>query len=137
VKNKGFTLMELLVAVVMISILAAIVLPTTNLTLERMKEMELKHNLMEIRTGLDAYKEGGYSKKSGENTPSGYPLNLNDLVKTHILRSIPRDPFNDTTSDDVNDMWKKVPFSTSDDSWYDIRSKSTGVALDGTKFNTW
>jgi len=129
--------MELLVSVVIISILAAIVLPTTNLALERMKEMELMHDLMQIRQALDTYKDKGYSKTNGDNTPSGYPMNLNELVTTHILRRIPSDPMNPPTSDDVNTWWKKVPFSSTDSSWYDVRSKSTGVALDGTKFDTW
>lgn len=129
--------MELLVSVLIISILAAIVLPTTNLALERMKEMELNHNLMELRKGLDIYKDKGYSKKNGDNTPSGYPINLSELVTSHVLRSVPEDPMHPSSNPDVNTWWKKVPFSSTDLSWYDIRSKSTGVALDGTKFNTW
>lgn len=129
--------MELLVSVLIISILAAIVLPTTNLALERMKEMELNHNLMELRKGLDIYKDKGYSKKNGDNTPSGYPINLSELVTSHVLRSVPEDPMHPSSNSDVNTWWKKIPFSSTDLSWYDIRSKSTGVALDGTKFNTW
>ncbi|WP_410572519.1 type II secretion system protein, partial [Bacillus sp. SIMBA_031] len=52
----GFTLLELLVSLAILAILAMLVLPITQLEVQRMREKDLRLALREIRIGIDAYK---------------------------------------------------------------------------------
>ena len=79
-KVKGFTLIELVVAVAIVGILAAAALPLNELVVQRAKEQDLRRALRDIRTAIDAHKqasdEGRIVKKTGE---SGYPKKLEEL----------------------------------------------------------
>jgi len=155
--SRGLTLVELLIAMAILSILAAAVLPVAEVTVRRTKEIELRRVLREIRTAIDAYK-ADYDKAVKENTlpggatlgDSGYPEDLETLVqgkdwgganktKKKYLRRIPRDPF-----DVYDDGWGLRSYADDADStvWgggdvYDVYSQSTATALDGTLYNTW
>ena len=48
--NRGLSLIELVVTMVILSILGALILPSAQMTSKRVKEIELKRNLREIRT---------------------------------------------------------------------------------------
>ncbi|WP_432821061.1 type II secretion system protein [Trichloromonas sp.] len=154
---RGLTLVELLIAMAILSILAAAVLPVAEVTVRRSKEIELRRNLREIRTAIDAYK-ADYDKAVEENTlpggatlgDSGYPEDLETLVKgkdwggaskekRKYLRRIPQDPF-----DEYDEGWGLRSYADDADStvWggddiYDVYSQSTATALDGTLYNTW
>jgi len=84
--NKGITLTELVVVMAVMSILAAVVMPTVRVSVRRSKEIELKRDLRTMRDAIDNYKklwdEGRISKlgPSG-NAESGYPKTLEDLTK--------------------------------------------------------
>ena len=55
-KEHGFTLIEMMATVVIISILATGILPLSQVIYKRTSELELKNNLRTIRTALDEYK---------------------------------------------------------------------------------
>src|SRR5687767_8212511 len=55
-QSLGFTLLELLITVAIISLVATVALPLAELTVQRGKELELKRSLRQIRDGIDAYK---------------------------------------------------------------------------------
>ncbi|MDO9220076.1 MAG: type II secretion system protein, partial [Thiobacillus sp.] len=55
--QSGFTLIEMVVTVAIVSLLASIALPLAEVTATRSKEHELRLSLREIRTALDAYKQ--------------------------------------------------------------------------------
>jgi general secretion pathway protein G len=155
--TKGLTLLELLIAMVILSILAAAVLPVAEVTVRRSKEIELRRILREMRTAIDAYKLD-YDKAVKENIlpggatfgDSGYPKDLETLVqgkdwggaskmKKKYLRRIPPDPF-----DEYDEGWGLRSYADDADStvWggndvYDVYSQSTATALDGTLYNTW
>ena len=154
---RGLTLVELLVAMAILSVLAAAVLPVAEVTVRRTKEIELRRALREIRSAIDAYKED-YDKAVKDNTlpggaslgDSGYPEDLETLVtgkdwggpnkiKRKYLRRIPSDPF-----DEYGDGWGLRSYADDADStvWggedvYDVYSQSGRTALDGTSYSTW
>lgn len=153
--RHGMTLVELLIAVTLLSILAAAVLPFTRMTVQRTKELELKRNLRTIRTALDEYKKSydkavEQKKIIASSNVSGFPKTLELLVegddfgglhqiKQKFLRKIPRDPMNLE-----NGAWGLRSYKDEPDSkiWgkedvYDVYSLSEGVALDGSRYKDW
>src|SRR6266446_324491 len=106
--DRGLTLVELLVTLVILSILAAAALPYAEVTVRREKELELRRALRDVRTAVDAFYEdwkgGKISRTSTAASEDGYPKTLQVLVdgadsgdakasKRRYLRRIPRDPF--------------------------------------------
>ncbi|HKL25965.1 MAG TPA: type II secretion system protein [Desulfuromonadales bacterium] len=155
VSCRGLTLLELLLAVVILSILASAVLPMAEVAATRSKELELRRNLRQIRTAIDDYK-ADYDRAVREKKiiptldETGYPPDLETLVegtdwsglynfKRRYLRKIPRDPF-----DEYDEGWglrsyeddPDAYFQTGDDV-YDVYSQSDRLALDGTPYKTW
>ena len=157
--NKGFSFIELLVCLSIMSILAMVAIPTVELSIKRQKEQELKIALREIRNALDEYKYASDSnqipKKIGE---SGYPPNLEILVKgvnstrnlennkIFFLRRIPVDPMRSRDSkfdSKSNRNWGLRSYSSSaedpreGEDVYDVYSKSTELGLNGVPYNEW
>jgi general secretion pathway protein G len=146
----GLTLVELIFTVAIVSILSLAALPLARVTIQREREVELRRNLREIREAIDRYKDaadrGFVELKFGSE---GYPPDMETLVKgvaqlnavdkkLKFLRRIPRDPMTGSTE------WGLRSSQDSPDSKsyggqnvYDIFSKSTGTALDGTKYADW
>jgi general secretion pathway protein G len=144
------TLVELIAVVTIISILALAALPLTRVALKREKEIALRQALREIREAIDRYKDaadrGFIQVKVGTE---GYPPDLETLVKgvsmvnavdkkLRFLRRIPVDPMTGDTE------WGLRSYQDSPDSGsfggqnvFDVYSKSSGVALDGTKYSEW
>jgi general secretion pathway protein G len=145
--QRGFTLMELIVATMILIILTSMALPLAKVTIKREKEKELRRDLWEMRDAIDRYKDaadrGGFQTKVDSQN---YPPTLEDLVKgvdvqgkkVRFLRKIPTDPMTGTTEWGMRSM-QDDPDS---DSWggqsvFDVYTKSTGEALDGTKYKDW
>ena len=153
--ERGFTFVEMLVVVALVSILAAAVVPLSKVTMQRHREIELRRALREIRTAIDHYKDavdGGQIPASRVRPGSeGYPPDLETLVvgveaagqgttdrKLKFLRRIPIDPMTREAN------WGMRSYEDRPDSrsWgggnvYDVYSKSDGTALDGTKYQDW
>ena len=157
--NRGLSLIELVVTMVILGILCSMILPSARMTSTRVKEIELKRNLREIRTALDEYKKT-YDKAVDEkkiipslNKPGGYPETLKVLVegfdfgglvsyKKKFLRKIPGDPFHPVKEGE--EPWGLRSFEDDSDSnsWggqdvFDVYSLSDGKAIDGTKYKDW
>ncbi len=146
----GMTLIELLVAVAVLGVLAAAAMPLVEVTVTRNKELDLRRDLRQLREGIDQFKFE-YDKAKGNVVDAradfkkrvsvdrtGYPLTLDEMVETKILRRIPRDPMTE------NGQWITRSFSDNPDSSlsdgkdvYDVHSASKAVGLDGTKHDTW
>lgn len=154
-QQSGFTLIELLVTVTIVAILASVALPLSELSQQRAKENELRQDLREIRTAIDAYKQAvdeGRILKSLDQ--SGYPPRLSILVdgavdakspvaqKIYFLRRIPKDPFGDEASD-AESSWRKRSYDSPSDvpreggDVYDVYSSSTRTGLNGIPYKEW
>jgi general secretion pathway protein G len=145
--EAGVTLIELIIVCTVLSILAMAVLPAVKFTVKRNKERELRQDLWEMRTAIDAYKDaadkGGFMTKADSNN---YPPDLQTLVdgvdiqtkKVRFLRSIPVDPMTGTADWGMRSN-QDEPDSDSfgGQDVYDVYTKSDGTALDGSKYNTW
>jgi general secretion pathway protein G len=78
---RGFTLIELVVTLALVGVMAMVAVPLYEVTAIRMKEMELRSALRQIRTALDAYKDAADSGKIQKDAgDSGYPPTLKVLV---------------------------------------------------------
>jgi len=125
---RGFTLIELMVVMAIISVLLAIALPIYQKSIIRAKESVLRNNLFTLRTMIDEYT---IDKQKA-------PESLQDLVSEGYLRQIPQDPMTGS-----NDTWRvimedqPVGGSTSSPGVFDVRSGSDKVALDTTNYSDW
>jgi general secretion pathway protein G len=146
-RQSGMTLVELIVAVAIMAILACGVLPISRTVVKREREKELRAALWMMRDAIDRYKDaadrGAFIIKLGSE---GYPPDLDELVKgvdvqgkkIKFLRHIPKDPMTNGTDWGLRSM-QDDPTS---ESWggqavFDVYTKSTGTALDGTKYSDW
>ena len=79
--SRGFTLIELVVTLTLVSVLALVVVPMYDMTIRHKKESELRDSLRTIREALDAYKSASDSGYISRGTAdSGYPPDLQTLV---------------------------------------------------------
>jgi general secretion pathway protein G len=124
----GFTLIELMVVMAIISILLAIALPIYQKSIIRSKESVLRSNLFTLRTMIDEYT---IDKQHA-------PQTLQDLVTEGYLRQVPQDPM--TGSDQT---WKVIMEDTaigganSPPGIFDVKSGSDKTALDGSAYADW
>lgn len=157
--NRGLSLIELVVTMVILGILTSMIIPSARMTSIRLKELELKQSLREIRSALDEYKKN-YDKAVEEkkiipslNKPAGYPETLQVLVdgydfgglvgyKKKFLRRIPTDPFHPVKEGEPAWGMRSYEDEPDSSSWggqdvFDVYSLSDGTALDGTKYKDW
>lgn len=157
--SKGFTLIELIVTVTIVSILASVTMPMLKMTVQRSKETELRANLRQIREAIDAYKkaadEGRIKKNIQDN---GYPPNLEILVngvldekdvnkrQLKFLRKIPLDPMTNVANADTEALpnnWGLRSYESdaaepvAGDDVYDVYSLSAQIGINGVPYAKW
>jgi general secretion pathway protein G len=126
--RRGFTLIELMVVLTIITILVSIAVPYYQKSILRTKETLLRNNLFTLRTVIDEYT---YDKQKA-------PQTLQDLVTEGYLRAVPMDPM--TGSDN---SWKLImedatsSVNQNEPGIFDVRSGSDKTGLDGTSYAEW
>ncbi len=148
--QRGMTLLELILTCAILLILTSTALPIAKYAVVREREGELRHNLLEIRDAIDRYKDAAdHNQIRVEIGSEGYPPDLETLVKgvqlgasgdkkIRFLRKIPVDPMTGRAEWGLRAV-QDDPDSTH---WggknvFDVYSKSTNTALDGTKYSDW
>lgn len=147
--EAGMTLLELIIACAILMVLSSAALPIAKYTIIRQREAELHRDLREMRDAVDRYKDAADRNQIRVEIGSeGYPPDLDTLVKgvqvgtsdkkIRFLRKIPVDPMTGHADWGLRAV-QDDPDSTS---WggknvFDVYSKSTGTALDGTKYSDW
>lgn len=126
--KAGYTLIEILIVMTIISILVAIAVPLYQKSILRSKESVLKNNLFTMRTVIDEYT---FDKQKA-------PQSLDDLVTEGYLRQVPIDPMTGS-----NQTWRVVmedaltSVDQTEPGIYDIRSGSDQKSLEGTPYSEW
>jgi general secretion pathway protein G len=146
-RERGLTLVELIVTVAILSILASAAVPVVRFQVKRTNERMLRYYLWQMRDAIDHYKDAADKNAFQIKVDSqGYPPDLETLVngvdvqgkKVKFLRRIPVDPMTGKAEWGMRSM-QDDPKSDSygGQSVFDVYSKSQGTALDGTKYSDW
>lgn len=128
VRERGFTIIELLVVMTLIVILASVGMTQYKNSQTRAEEAVLKENLFRMRDAIDQY----YADKNK------WPSDLADLVSSGYIREVPIDSMTKSA-----DTWQTVPAEpdannpSSSGGISDVKSGSERDALDGTKYSDW
>jgi general secretion pathway protein G len=155
--KRGFTLIEMVITVAIVSLLASVVLPMAELVVQRSKEHDLRIALRQIRSALDEYRQAvDEGRVANSNQQSGYPPTLQVLVdgvvdasspdrkhRIYFLRRIPRDPMISDPGKQDDETWGKRSYASSFDApeegedVFDVYSLSPAVGLNGISYRNW
>ena len=127
-RQSGFTLVELLIVISLISILAAMGLVQYRNSVIASKEAVLRTDLFRMRDAIDQY----YADKGK------YPSALDSLVSDGYMRKVPEDPITKSA-----DTWTTEPAEpdptnpSAEPGIYNVKSGAPGTALDGSSYSDW
>ena len=127
-RDRGFTLIELMIVISMILILVSISIPAYNQSILRAKESVLKQDLFQLRSLISQYT---LDKQKA-------PQSLDDLVQAGYIKQIPVDPMTGSNSSwtvDQEDSLMSV--DQQDPGISDVHSGASQVSSDGTAYSTW
>jgi general secretion pathway protein G len=125
-KDRGFTLLELMIVISIIIILAAITLPQFQKTILASREAVLRDDLHTMRRLLDQY-----AADKGK-----MPQALDDLVTEGYMRELPIDPM--TGQKDWTTVQGEDPNSTEGaQGIVDVHSASADTSSEGTPYSEW
>lgn len=158
--RKGFTLLEMAIALAVLSILVTMAVPVLKLQAQRERETELRQALREIRGALDAYREA--ARDGRVRLPadaSGYPASLELLVagvpdasrtdgaRLYFLRRLPNDPIRPADESGAgvpgDPGWGLRSYASPPDDphpgadVFDVYSRAPGVGLNGVPYRNW
>lgn len=124
--RRGFTLLELMIVLALISILASMGVVQYRNSVLRAKEAVLKEDLFRMRDAIDQY----YADKAK------YPASLEALVADGYLRAVPKDPITNSS-----ETWQTEPAepdpnnTTGEVGIFNVKSGSDKNSLEGVKYS--
>ena len=122
-RQRGFTVIELLVVMAVIALLAAVASPRYLQHLDHARVVALRESLTRMRQAIDQF----------HADQGRYPLALQELVERRYLRAVPVDPVTERA-----DTWKLVaPPASTAGGVFDVRSGAADRAADGTAYAAW
>lgn len=121
--QRGFSLLELMIAMFILIILISVAVPTYQRTVQHAREVVLKENLWQMRRAIDQY-------SSDKGKP---PQSIEDLVTDKYLRETPTDPISE------NKEWEEVmgedtSSPEAEQGMKDVKSKAGGVDAEGKEY---
>jgi general secretion pathway protein G len=126
--TSGFTLVELLVVMMIITVLAGTGLALYSNSIKRSKEAALKQDLFLLREAIDQY----YADKNR------YPASLETLVEEKYIRAVPEDPFTNSADTWQVEMSEPEPGNPAAElGVFDVKSGAEGTAMDGSVYAEW
>ncbi|MFQ5664483.1 MAG: type II secretion system protein [Terriglobia bacterium] len=148
--QRGLTLLELVVASFILMILATMAVPLARVKIKRDKEIQLRHALRTMRSAIDRYKDAAdRGLIAVQADTEGYPADLETLVegvplagkpdrRVRFLRRVPLDPMTNSTDWGLRAVQDPPDsLSWSGENVFDVYSRSSGIALDGTRYRDW
>ena len=126
--RAGFTMVELMIVMAIITIIISVAVPLYQKAIIRTRESVLKNNLFTMRVVIDEYT---YDKQKA-------PQALQDLVSEGYLRRVPIDPMTGS-----NETWKIImedattSINQAEPGIFDVKSGSDKTSLDGTAYADW
>jgi general secretion pathway protein G len=125
--GAGFTVIELMIVITIILILIGMAVPRYDKAVQRAREAVLKYDLRTMRELIDQYTVDRETA----------PQSVEDLYHAGYLREVPIDPMTRTKEWSAKyDSVFLIPEQTGN-GIVDVYSKSTGTALDGTRYSDW
>jgi len=121
--EKGFTLLELMIAMFIVIILLSVALPTYQRSVQYAKETVLKENLWQMRKAIDQY-----ASDKGK-----YPPSIDSLIEGKYLREMPIDPIRDA-AEWTSVMGEDPVNPDSGDGLKDVKSMAEGEDSEGKKY---
>jgi general secretion pathway protein G len=126
--QSGFTLVELMIVIAIISILLLLAVPRFTAALVRARESALREDLQTMRMAIDSYT---MDKQKA-------PQSLDDLIQDGYLRAIPEDPITrskDTWVTDTSDAMSSV--DQTEPGIVDVHSGSDEIGTDQQPYSSW
>jgi general secretion pathway protein G len=127
-KFAGFTLIELIIVIAIISILASIAAANYQHSVWRAREAVLRNDLFTLRSSIDQYT---LDKQKA-------PQSLQDLATAGYIKSIPKDPITNSTDTWVTEEEDSLmAIDQTAPGIVDVHSGSSTVSTEGSPYNTW
>ena len=126
-RNRGFTLIEIMVVISIILILLSVAMPIYSHSLTRKREENLRRNLETLNRVIVQYT---LDKKKA-------PKSLEDLVEAKYIKTVPEDITGSTDTWQVDEDETIMSLEQTDPGITGVHSGSNQTASDGTAYSSW
>ena len=129
-RERGFTLIEIMIVLALVAILAAIAVPVYTKSVVRAREAALSENLYIMRDAIDKY----YGDNQAD--PDGREV----LIEKRLLGALPLDPMTNSTETWIEDFEGPIggdDFSEGAVGMRDVHSGSDIIGRNGVSYSEW